>query len=194
MTFPAMTLPAWIAAIALFLHLPIPLYWFVLHPWKKFWTRRGNAPYFTGLFIAWPLVTAALIYFHRQLFRTSYPPSWRFVLASAMIVFELWMFHRVRRDLGGARLIGATEISGGGEIARTGIYARIRHPRYAGSFLVIAAACLLAATRALWIVAAVWTLLMATAIAMEEHEMRARFGSAYDEYRRDVPRFVPRLF
>ncbi len=101
------------------------------------------------------------------------------------------MFWRVQRDLGGARLVGKTELSGGGEVARSGIYARMRHPRYTGSFLAILGACLLAGTRLLWMVALAWAVLTRIAIALEERELRARFGAAYDEYCRRVPRFVP---
>jgi protein-S-isoprenylcysteine O-methyltransferase Ste14 len=120
------------------------------------------------------------------------PPAWRVVSGAALIVFEGWIFWRVKRDLGGARLVGATELSGGGELAANGIYARIRHPRYAASFLALAGACLLAGTRTLWIITALWTLLISAAIAMEERELRSRFGAAYSDYCRRVPRFFPR--
>ena len=42
-----------------------------------------------------------------------------------------------------ARLVGKTELSGGGVIEQGGIYGWIRHPRYAGSFLAILGACCL---------------------------------------------------
>lgn len=102
------------------------------------------------------------------------------------------MFTRVKADLGGARLVGKTELSGGGEIAQRGIYARIRHPRYTGSLLAICGACLVAGTRVAWILAAIWVVLTRIAIAFEESEMRARFGASYEDYARRVPRFFPR--
>lgn len=108
-----------------------------------------------------------------------------------LIVFEFWIFWQVKRDLGGARLVGATELSGGGELTAVGIYAHIRHPRYTASFLALLGACLLAATRTLWFVAAIWTLAMRVAIAMEERELRARFGATYEDYCHRVQRFLP---
>jgi protein-S-isoprenylcysteine O-methyltransferase Ste14 len=87
--------------------------------------------------------------------------------------------------------VGQTELSGGGQIERSGIYARIRHPRYIGSFLAILGACLLAGTRATWVVAAVWLVLTRIAIALEERELHDRFSVSYEEYCRRVPRFVP---
>jgi protein-S-isoprenylcysteine O-methyltransferase Ste14 len=131
--------------------------------------------------------------FHRELLKAIWPSSWRVAFGIALITLEAWMFWLVRRDLGGARLVGATELSGGGEVAQSGIYARLRHPRYAGSFLAIIGACILAATGAMWIVAAVWTVLTGMAIAMEERELGKRFGAAYEEYCRRVPRFIPRV-
>jgi protein-S-isoprenylcysteine O-methyltransferase Ste14 len=181
----------WLAAIVLFLQLPIPLYWFVVHPQVKFWRRHRKAGYITGLLLSWAPVTPCLVIFRRQLFRNDWPPVWEITLGLALIVFEGWIFWRVKRDLGGARLVGSTELSGGGEIMHQGIYAHIRHPRYAGSFLAILGACFLAGARAMWIAAAVWSLLTLVAIALEERELRARFGAPYEAYCRRVPRFLP---
>lgn len=188
-----MTLLGWLAAIVLFLQLPIPLYWFVVHPLVKFWRRHPKAAYITGLLFSWPPVTAAIVVYRRELFRPNWPPTGAIAAGLALIVFEGWMFWRVHRDLGTSRLVGRTELSGSGEIARRGIYARIRHPRYAGSFLAILGACFLAGTRVMWVVAGVWLLLTLTAISLEERELRARFGAAYEEYCRRVPRFFPLL-
>lgn len=186
-----MTPLGWLAAIVFLVQLPIPLYWFVIHPQVKFWRRHRKACYITGLLLSWGPVTPCLFIFRRQLFRNDRPPVWEMVFGLALIFFEGWIFWRVRKDLGGARLAGPTELSGGGEIAHRGIYAYIRHPRYAGSFLAILGACLLAGTRAMWIVAAVWSLLTLIAIAFEERELRFRFGAAYEAYCRRVPRFLP---
>jgi protein-S-isoprenylcysteine O-methyltransferase Ste14 len=181
----------WIAAIVLFLQLPIPLYWFVMHPQVNYWRHRQKAGYITGVLLSWLPVTILMVIFRRELFRADWPPWWEIVAGFALIVFEAWIFWRVNRDLGVKRLVGQTELSGGGEIVHRGIYALIRHPRYIGSFIAILGACLLAGTRAMWVAAAVWLVLTRIAIAFEEHELRARFGAAYDEYCRRVPRFVP---
>ena len=127
-----MTLPGWLAALVLFLNLPIPLYWFVVHPRVGFWRRHRKAAYITGLLFSWPPVTGAMAVYRHELFRPSWPSVWAMVAGLVLIAFEGWIFWRVRRDLGGARLVGQTELSGGGELAQHGIYARIRHPRYVG--------------------------------------------------------------
>ena len=187
-----MTVPAWLAALVLFLQLPIPLYWFVLHPLRVFWRRYPRAVYAAGLSCSWLPVTIALVALHRKLFADQWPSAIRLVPGLALIVVEAWVFGRVRRNLGTARLVGKTELEGAGEIERGGIYSRIRHPRYLASFLAILGACLLAGTHILYLVAALWLALMAVIIALEEREMRHRFGAAYRDYCRKVPRFFPK--
>ena len=186
-----MTPLRWLAAAVFFLQLPIPLFWFVVHPQVNFWRRHHQAGYITGLLLSWFPVTVGLIYFRRSIFRSTTPPALSIAVGLALIVFELWIFWRVKKDLGGARLIGRTELMGGGEIAREGIYGRLRHPRYVGSLLAIVGACFIAGTFLAWILAAVWAFLARLAIAFEERELRMRFGRAYDDYCRQVPRFVP---
>lgn len=188
---PGMRVLHLIAAIVLFLNLPIPLYWFVLHPFGRFWRPRIKAAYVTALLCSWLPVTAALVAFRHQLFRRVATPLAAIFAGVALIVVEIWIFWRVRRDLGGSRLVGHAELKGGGELQLQGIYARMRHPRYVGSLLAIIGACLLAGTRVMWIVSAVWAALMLASILLEEREMHARFGAAYDEYCRRVPRFLP---
>jgi protein-S-isoprenylcysteine O-methyltransferase Ste14 len=183
----------WIAALVLFLQLPVPLYWFVVHPQIDFWRRHQKAAYCAGVLLSWPVVTVCLVVFRQRLFLSGAIPIWRIALGFAFIVLEAWIFWRVQHDLGMAKFVGKTELLGGGEIVSQGIYAYIRNPRYVGSFIAILGACFLAGTVALWIVAAVWAGLMRVAISMEEREMRARLGDSYMEYCRRVPRFLPLL-
>jgi protein-S-isoprenylcysteine O-methyltransferase Ste14 len=181
----------WLAALVLFLHLPIPFYWFVVHPFSKLWRNRRTAAYVTGLICSWPPVTAGLVIFHERLFRHDWPPAAALIAGVALIIFEGWIFWRVHRDLGTGRLVGQTELSGGGNLQTQGIYAHIRHPRYAGSFLAIVGACLLGGTLVMWIIALIWLTSMLIAIGAEERELKLRFGLAYEEYARNVPRFLP---
>jgi protein-S-isoprenylcysteine O-methyltransferase Ste14 len=181
----------WLAALVLFVQLPIPLYWFVMHPQIAFWRQHRSAGYIVGLPSAWLPVTLFLVFYRSELFLPARPPMWRVAVGLALLAFETWIFWRVKRDLGAARLIGQTELSGGGELARHGIYARLRHPRYVGSLISILGACFLAGARLMWQIAALWCALTLIAILLEERELRARFGLAYEDYCRRVPRFVP---
>ncbi|MGB8543060.1 MAG: isoprenylcysteine carboxylmethyltransferase family protein [Candidatus Acidiferrales bacterium] len=181
----------WIAAVVLFLQLPIPLYWFVMHPGVDYWRKHQKAAYITGLLLSWLPLAVLLVILHRKLFRITQPTSWEIVAGFSLIILEVCIFWLVKKDLGARALVGQTELSGGGEIVHRGIYSRIRHPRYIGSFLAILGACFLSGTRAMWIVAAIWLALTRIAIALEERELKKRFGASYAEYCRRVPRFVP---
>lgn len=181
----------WIAAVVFILQLPNPLFWLIVHPLVRYWRRHVRAGYITALVAAWGPVTVLLVILRHQLFGHDRPATGAIVAGFALIIVDLWLFSRVHRDLGVSRLIGKPELTAGGELANAGIYAHLRHPRYTGMIASVLGACLLAATRWMWYAAGLWLLLVMAVIAMEEHELRARFGEGYIEYCQRVPRFVP---
>lgn len=189
-----MTMFKWIAAAVFFLQLPNPLFWLVVHPRVSFWRSHTRAAYATALIVAWGLVTALLVIFHPVIFREEAPGNLQIGAGLLLIAFDIWLFAQVRRDLGTSRLIGKPELAGGGDIASSGIYARIRHPRYTGMMASVISACLLAASPLMWVVIVVWLLLVFMVIRLEEGELRERFGRAYAEYCRRIPRFIPRRY
>lgn len=182
----------WIAAIIFFLQLPNPIFWLVVHPQIDFWRGRARAAYITALVISWGGVTALLVIFRDALLTRTQPGDLQVGFGLLLIAADIWLFGRVRKDLGTSRLIGKSELSGDGEVAETGIYARLRNPRYVGVLASVLGACLLAATPLMWGIAAVWSGLVLAVIAFEERELRARLGAPYIEYCRRVPRFIPR--
>jgi protein-S-isoprenylcysteine O-methyltransferase Ste14 len=113
---------------------------------------------------------------------------------TAAMLLEFCLIVLAKPALGPARLVGKTEMEGDGEIESGGIYSRMRHPRYAGMIRAVAGAGLLSATATLWIVLAIWTVLVVAALALEKRSLERRFGVAYLDYSRRVPRFVPHRF
>ena len=182
----------WIAAIIFFLQLPNPIFWLVVHPQIDFWRGRAWAAYSTAIMVSWGGVTALLVIFRDALLMRTQPSELQIGFGLLLIAADIWLFARVRKDLGASRLIGKPELSGGGEVAETGIYARLRNPRYVGVLASVFGACLLAATPLMWGIAAAWSVLVLVVIAFEERELRARLGAPYIEYCRRVPRFIPR--
>jgi protein-S-isoprenylcysteine O-methyltransferase Ste14 len=180
-----------LAALVLFFQLPIPLFWLILHPRIDFWRRHLRAGYWTAGLSAWGATAVFLIAFRGELFASERAPLWAIAAGLLLLGVDVWLFRGVGRDLGHARLIGLAELHGAGELATQGLYARMRHPRYTGMMLSMFGACLLAWRRALAGVALVWLVLALTAIALEERELRARFGAAYLDYCKRVPRFLP---
>ncbi|MGH9776269.1 MAG: methyltransferase family protein [Candidatus Acidiferrales bacterium] len=181
-----------LAAIVLCAELPVPLYWFIVHPQVAFWRKHQRAAYALGLLVPWPGVAVLLFYFRGELFKQAPPAVWAVTVAAALFALDAWIWVRVARDLGGRRLAGVAELSGGGEISAAGIYGRVRHPRYLGMMLVVAASGMLVGTRWLWVVIGAWSMMTLGTIALEEREMRTRFGAEYEMYSQRVPRFFPR--
>ena len=129
--------------------------------------------------------------FRTQLLDSAHAAAWAIAAGLALIVADVVILRRVEHDLGAARMMGKTELSAGGELATHGIYTRIRHPRYTAMMASVLGVCLMAGTLLLWVASAVWLILALTAIALEERELRARFGALYEEYRGRVPAFLP---
>lgn len=186
-----MTFLDWVAAVVLFLHLPVPLFWLVVHPLVGFWRTRQRAAFVGAGLVAWGTVLVLLWGLHAHLFDSAEAPLVNVITGLALFLADAMLVFRAEQTMGLRRLVGKAELEGAGELATTGIYARIRHPRYAGMMLSVLGACLLAATLLLWVICAVWLLLVVFVIHVEERELRRRFGSAYDEYCRRVPALLP---
>lgn len=189
-----MKLLDWVAAAVLLLQFPIPVFWLILHPLVGFWRRHMWAGYGLACLSAWGGVAVFLYAFHERLFASAGAPSWAIAGGFALIAADGYIISRVERELGASRLVGHAELKGSGELATEGLYARVRHPRYTGMMLSVLGACLIAGSLLLWVAAAVWWVLALVAVSLEERELRARFGAAYEAYRKRVPRFVPFRF
>ncbi len=180
-----------VAGFVLFFELPIPIYWLILHPFNSFWRSRVRAAFWFAGLTAWTCGGVVLWHF-RHLLLAATRPSWFSIAAGfALIAVEGYLFVRVERELGSRRLIGHAELTGTGEMFSGGLYAHVRHPRYAGMFSAVLGAALLAGTPSLWIVLAVWLPFALIVIRLEEKELAARFGPSYEAYRKRVPAFLP---
>ena len=80
-----------------------------------------------------------------------------------------------------------------GELAATGLYARVRHPQYAGFLLIMIAFLVQWPTLVTLGMFPVLAFAYRRLALTEEREMRVRFGTRYDEYAALTPRFLPRL-
>lgn len=79
-----------------------------------------------------------------------------------------------------------------GRLATTGLYARVRHPQYVGFVAVLFGFLVQWPTILTLVMFPVLVWMYARLARVEEREVRARFGAAYDAYAAVVPRFIPR--
>jgi protein-S-isoprenylcysteine O-methyltransferase Ste14 len=76
-----------------------------------------------------------------------------------------------------------------------GPYRFVRNPMYLGAALALAGAALFYESGALWAYAAGFLLLThVLVVSYEEPTLRRQFGPSYDEYTRQVARWIPRRF
>ena len=80
-----------------------------------------------------------------------------------------------------------------GSLATSGPYARVRHPQYAGFILIMVGFLLQWPTIATLVMFPVLVVVYRRLAIREEREVRAEFGGLYDDYARQVPRFIPSL-
>jgi protein-S-isoprenylcysteine O-methyltransferase Ste14 len=179
------------ALLIFFLDLPVPLYWFAIHPFGRFWRRRIRAAFWIAGIGAWTCGGIFVALFWKRLIGSGAPSILKGLLGIAMISTDIVILRRVTRELGQMTLVGHSELTGKQELRTEGIYARIRHPRYTAMIAAVAGACILAGTRFAWITGFAWLALVLTSIFLEERELKQRFGAIYLDYARRVPRFVP---
>jgi protein-S-isoprenylcysteine O-methyltransferase Ste14 len=75
-----------------------------------------------------------------------------------------------------------------------GPYTRVRNPMISGVLAIIVGEAIAFGTRQLWMWAALFLLINHVYFVLsEERGLARRFGAEYDEYRRNVPRWIPRL-
>lgn len=79
------------------------------------------------------------------------------------------------------------------KIVTTGIYSHVRHPQYLGGLLAhVGISFLLSALYSL-LSAPLMTLLIYLISRKEEEELMKEFGKEYEDYKKRVPMFIPRL-
>lgn len=78
-------------------------------------------------------------------------------------------------------------------LATTGAYGGIRHPQYLGFLLIMAGFLLQWPTLLTLLMFPVLAFAYTRLAIAEEREVRAEFGTAYDQYAAATPRFLPRF-
>lgn len=191
------TVRYWVA-VAIWVSLPPAIvYWHVLHPFVGLWRRLGK-PLTFSLLAALYLGFAYLLWRVRgRALATEYgsePLLW--IPAALSYGTAAWIQTRIRKQLPFRVLSGAPELEAdghGGRLLETGLYARVRHPRYVAVILGVLGMALFANYLAAYAMVLLTVIGLLAVIRLEERELAARFGEPYDRYRARVPALLPRL-
>ena len=175
---------------------PLLLYWPVIHGFVRFWRRVGPRVTFLVVLTATALGALGLFQVRGYFLAVEFGTNWLVVAAGAVCLGVAGRLRAVlHRDVTNRLLAGVPELDLTGApqpLVRTGLYARVRHPRYAQLWLVLLGYALITnylSTYLLWLL---WLPAAYVITMLEERELVARFGRAYEDYRREVPRFLPR--
>jgi protein-S-isoprenylcysteine O-methyltransferase Ste14 len=186
--------------IALLLVCVLPgvfLYWLSIHPGVSFWRGVGVKRTLTLHYGLMALIGWAVASQRRWILAVEYGNNvWLAAGGAALLVLAGIFLRGVRAQLRASTLLGLPELDPAGHpqaLLTEGVYARIRHPRYVQVSLALWSWALLANYLAVYVAALLALPLVWLLVWLEERELRARFGAAYDEYARRVPRFLPHL-
>ena len=171
-------------------------YWFSIHPFVSFWRRIGMRWTLAVHFAAMALITGVLLTQRDLLMRGDLGLHLPLVGVAAVL---LVLSGILRRHLGQAfpsrTLVGVPELDPqdrGTELIATGIYARMRHPRYVQLLLAFLAYALFANWVSCYVAFVVTLVAVRLVVVLEERELLQRFGAEYAEYMKSTPRFLPR--
>ncbi len=185
-----------VALVYAVLAFPVPIFWLVIHPAIHFWRRFGKRSYWVALPV-WILPAVLLVLARHRIFGARLGPNaWTASLGFALLLLGSWVNLQARRDLGLQRTEGLPEMNPTrypGGVVSTGIYSRIRHPRYLGLMLGSLGFALLTGAIGFFLLAILTVLLYQMVARLEERVLREQYGAQYEDYARAVPRFVPRL-
>ena len=184
----------WLAVLFAALYFPVPFYWLAIHPAVNYWRRVGYRSFWIALPV-WILTGLPFVLIQDSLFAHRLPRNAAtYGLGAVFLAVNFWISRQVHREFSFKKLAGLPELNPAHPlcgIVDKGIYARIRHPRYANIMLGFIAFGLLTGAPGIFLLAIVTFLLYLIVTPLEERELREQYGSEYEAYARKVPRFFP---
>jgi protein-S-isoprenylcysteine O-methyltransferase Ste14 len=183
----------WIACVV---YSTIPAFWLLIHPRAEYWRSRPRSPYriLLPLWIAmWAIMAAITAPWRGVLF---YQNNWTWIPASALFCSGVILYKLAHSEFTLRQLGGLPEILRGHSQQRlvtTGIRAHVRHPVYLGHLCEMLAWSLGTGLAVCWALTAFAIATGAAMIAMEDKELKQRFGEEFIKYRSTVPAVLPRI-
>ncbi len=183
-----------LAVVYAALYFPVPVYWLLIHPAVSFWRRVGYRSFWIALPV-WILIGLPLVLTEHSLFARRLPRNAvTYGLGAVLLALNFWVSRQVHQEFSFKKLAGLPELNPKHQlqgIVSTGIYARVRHPRYANIMVGFIAFGLLTGAAGIYLLALITFLLYLIVAPLEERELREQYGPEYEAYARTVPRFFP---
>jgi protein-S-isoprenylcysteine O-methyltransferase Ste14 len=188
-----------VVAILLVVGLPPAVsYWFLVHPLVGLWRRIGPRWAYGVIVTAWALQAGFLFVMRGALLgrdRGARGP----LIAVGLVLYlaSIALTVLCKRQLRASVLSGVPEVSaaaGPGRLLQEGVFAVIRHPRYASVILGTTGLAMVVNYSGVYAVVGISLVALWPVIVLEERELGHRFGTAYEEYRRRTPALLPRRF
>ncbi len=190
-----MSLLSWIALAYLIVFVPIPLMWIIVHTTTSFWRKVGKWTYGLAI-IVWILSAFFFTSYKENVLGMQHPFVILPFIAGIMALFlALYIETQQRRVFSLKTLIGFPEIMPKqypGRLVTSGIYGKIRHPRYVSYILLGWSLAFLTRYVGGYVFAILLAFSFYIIMILEERELQKRFGRAYEDYMRKVPRLWPR--
>jgi len=175
-------------------------FWCIIHPWVRFWRRLGPAPTYAIVGAMLAMLGAGIYRFRATLLGRDLGTQ-PVVMTLGILLFGACVWLGVRYGMRAEHLsvrtrAGLPELSPAdspGKLVRGGLYGVVRHPIYASAAAVGIAMALIVNHIGTYVFFLAAMPMLYGVTLLEERELIDRFGEEYREYRRHVPRFIPRL-
>lgn len=170
--------------------------WVLLHSLVSFWRRLGSTRSMLIIVASTILVMLGIYLVREPLLHVRFGFRWPLACVSVLLIagssyLNILVYSRVPKTMA----FGLSEISPDepGNLVEDGVYSHMRHPRFVAMTFAVAAMALLTNYLTVYILWGVYVVMIFVIAVLEEHELTARFGTRYIEYKKRVPRFVPRI-
>jgi len=171
------------------------LYWFIIHPWARWWRMWGPTRTYIAVL---PVLTMLGVWLYRvrgPLLGADLGTNASLIgVGLALTGLSTWLSIQHWRQLHITTLLGIPELSQHhrGQLLRDGIYGVVRHPRYLSAGIGLMATVLIVNYVGLYVLVLCAVPVGYVMLLLEERELVHRFGTAYEDYQRDVPQLIPR--
>jgi protein-S-isoprenylcysteine O-methyltransferase Ste14 len=172
------------------------LYWLVIHAWARWWRKWGPIRSYLAVVPVLAALGVLLFRIRGEVLSVDLGTNWTLIEIALVLSCPMsWLELQYWRQLSISTLVGIPELSQQqeGRLLRDGIYGVVRHPRYLSAGIGLISNVLIANYLGLYILVISVVPLGYLLLVLEERELVDRFGDAYREYQRDVPRLIPRL-